>query len=228
MSLARIAARISVVEALKGKTLVGDRVLDSQIAALEADADGQIQTDEEAPFIAVYTDAATSADEQIADNWLTANGETEIIIEIGITAAMLITNPDTGEGTIPVVGIPGTDSNLEFFLDMVARQAMDALREGAGAWADVFQGLLYHVVKIERLRAASEAKGVRLAGQQIRLTVHLFDDPVKVTEDDENNDDAHDDEEAVQPFLDFLTAMEGSGSAPYVQQAAQMRAVLGL
>lgn len=218
MSLARIAIRIAAVEALKGRTLVGDRVLDSQIAALEADADGNIQIDEEAPFIAVYTDAAATADEDIADNWLTANGETELVFEIGITAAMMETDPDTGESQIAGIGIPSTDRNFEFFLDMTARQIADALRDEANAWAGIFRGLYFHVVKIERLRAASEAKGLRLAGQQIRLAVHLVDDPLKADED----------EEKTAPFVVFFEAMEASGNAQYATQAGLMRAALGL
>lgn len=218
MSLARIAIRIAAVEALKGRTLVGDRVLDSQIAALEADADGNIQSDEEAPFIAVYTDAGSTVDEDIADNWLIANGETELIFEIGITAAMMETDPDTGASTIAGIGIPSTDRNFEFFLDMTARQIGDALRDDANPWAVIFRRLHYRVVRIDRLRAASEAKGLRLAGQQIRLAVHLVDDPLK-------NDP---DQERVDPLIAFITAMEASGDAQYVTQAGFMRAALGL
>jgi hypothetical protein len=218
MSLARIAIRIAAVEALKGRTLVGSNVRDSQIAALEADADGNIQIDEEAPFIAVYTDAASTANEDIADNWLIANGETELIFEIGITAAMMETDPDTGASTIAAIGIPSTDRNFEFFLDMTARQISDALRDEDNAWAAIFRGLYYHVVRIERLRAASEAKGVRLAGQQIRLAVHVVDDPLKGDPDDEKT----------APFVAFLDAMEASGNAQYVTQSGLMRTSLGL
>lgn len=39
MSLARIALRIAAVEALKGKTLVGDNVLDSPNGALDVQAE---------------------------------------------------------------------------------------------------------------------------------------------------------------------------------------------
>lgn len=218
MSLARIAIRIAAVEALKGKTLVGDRVLDSQISALEADADGNIQIDEETPFIAVYTDAGSTINEEIADNWMTANGETELVFEIGITAAMMETDPDTGVAAIVGIGIPSTDRNLEFFLDMTARQIADALRDEGNAWASIFRSLYYHVVKIERLRAASEAKGVRLAGQQIRLAVHILDDPLKGDEDPAT----------VAPFLAFLDAMDASGNAEYVKQSEMMRTALGL
>ena len=218
MSLARIAIRIAAVEALKGKTLVGDRVLDSQIAALEADADGNIQIDEEAPFIAVYTDAGSTADEDLADNSLTANGETELIFEIGITAAMMETDPDTGESVIAGIGIPSTDRNFEFFLDMTARQISDALRDEGNAWSNIFRDLYYHVVRIDRLRAASEAKGLRLAGQQIRLALHLVDDPLT------NDGDA----EKLRPFAAFLNAMDASGNPQYVTQASLMRAALGL
>lgn len=61
MSLIRIAARMAAVRALRGRTLVGDNVLDSQIGALDVGADGELRTEEDKPFISVYTHGKTTA-----------------------------------------------------------------------------------------------------------------------------------------------------------------------
>ena len=73
MSLTMMALRIAAVQALKaGGTLVGDNVLDSQISAIDQTADGQLRSDQQRPFIAVYTDAAKSQD--LGQTGLRSNG----------------------------------------------------------------------------------------------------------------------------------------------------------
>ncbi|MBY3434825.1 hypothetical protein [Rhizobium laguerreae] len=179
MSLMRIAARIAAVQALKGKTLVGDNVLDSQIGALDVAADGTLRTDEESPFITVYTDAGKSESNRLR-SWVD-NGSTEILFEMGVTAAHIVTDPDTGESTV-YPGIPGTDSAFELMLDVVARQIGDAMSDPDNGWADVFRGLHLGNATIGRARTSSDGAGVRLAAQQIKLTVDLFPDPVSGVE----------------------------------------------
>lgn len=177
MSLTRIAARIAAVQALKGRTLVGDNVLDSQIGALEADADGSLRTDEDRPFISVYTDAAKSEGATLR-SWAD-NGATEFLFEMGVTAAHTEFNEDTGETTLLGVGIPGTDSAFEFLLDVVARQVGDALTDPENEWAEIFRSLFWDIDRIERARTSGDGGGVKLAAQEVRLTVNLFADPVK-------------------------------------------------
>lgn len=180
MSLVRIAARIAAVQALKGRTKVEDNVLDSQIGALDIAADGSVRTDEDRPFISVYTDAAKVDGEDSVLRSFSPNGMTEFLFESGITAAHIVTDPDTGESTI-YPGIPGTDANFEFHLDIVARQIGDALSDPTNEWAEIFRKLVHTFHMIERARTSSDGQGIRLAAQQIKLTAKVIADPVRGT-----------------------------------------------
>lgn len=178
MSLIRIAARIAAVQALKGKTLVGDNVLDSQIGALEVAADGSLRTDEQRPFISVYTDAAKADGDDAALRSFSINGDTEFVFEAGVTAAHVEKDQETGEDLI-YPGIPGTDAAFELHLDLVMRQIGDALSDPANTWAEIFRKLVNRFSKIDRARTSGDGNGVRLAAQQLRVTAVLRADPVR-------------------------------------------------
>lgn len=180
MSLHRIAARIAAVMALRGATLVGDNVLDSDIGALDVQADQSLRTDQEKPFISVYCDASVNKGGPSSDmlRALVPNGLTDFLFEAGVTATMTVTDPDTDESYV-VPGIPATDDAFEFMLDTVMRQISDALTDPANKWAEVFRKLCNSVVSIERNRASSDDKGVRLAAHQMKLTVDLWVDPTR-------------------------------------------------
>ncbi len=180
MSLTRIASRIAAVYALRGRTLVGDNVLDSQIGALDITADGELRTDEEKPFISVYADAAKS-EENMLRSW-TDNGATDFLFEMGVTAAHTEFNDETGETTLVGVGIPATDAAFEFLLDVVARQVGDALTDPENEWAEIFRKFLRGVDRIERARTSGDGSGIRLAAQQIKVTADLIADPVRGVE----------------------------------------------
>jgi hypothetical protein len=177
MSLIRIAARIAAVEALKGKTLVGDNVLDSEIGAIDVDSSGAMRTDEDRPFIAVYTDAANTEGATLRS--LSVNGVTDFLFETGITAAMTERNEETGETTLLGVGIPATDAAFEFQTDMVVRQIGDALTDPNNEWSDIFRALAGKFVSIKRARTSGDSSGVRLAGQQLAIRSELFNEPVQ-------------------------------------------------
>ena len=82
MSLCRVALRISAVEAIKGRTLVGGNVLDTPNGALDIQADGSLRTDEEKPFIAVYTDQGKA--EGVTGRSLVENGLCDVVFETGV------------------------------------------------------------------------------------------------------------------------------------------------
>lgn len=213
MSLARIALRTAAVEALKGQTLVGDRVLDSPNGAIDVAADGSFRTDEDRPFISVYTDVGKV--ENVTGRSLTENGLCDIVFEMAVSMAMLETNKQTGVTTMIGIAIPASDRAFEFQLDIVQRQIFDALNDPDNVWANIYRGLQGRVRKIEFAGARNTEDGQRLAGHQIRLTVELIDDPVKG--------------EALDPncaFLRLLDAMEASGDAIYLEQAQKMRSLI--
>src|SRR5690554_4739681 len=98
MSLSRIALRIAAVEAIKGRTLVGDRVLDSPNGALDVQADGALRSGEETPFVCVYTDAGKV--EKVTERQLNGNGACDIIFEMGISQAMTELDKQSGVTTL--------------------------------------------------------------------------------------------------------------------------------
>lgn len=229
MSLVRIAARIAAVRALRGKTLVGDNVLDSQIGALEVDADGALRTDEDRPFISVFTDAASAKDTETRA--FVDNGDTEILFEAGIAATQVTTDPETDE-SIVYAGIPSTDAAFEFHLDIVARQIGDALTDPDNEWAEIFRRMVRGYKKIERSRTSGDDKGVRLAALQIKVTAELFADPVRGLEMKATHPlarffaKAATEEDAVldaQCALMLAQVTGGSGTAEYDWQTALRR-----
>lgn len=181
MSLNRIAARISALQALKGKTLVGDNVVDSQIGAIDISADGDLRTSAEAPFISVYADAAFGRDDATTMRALLTNGDTEFLFEAGIATSHAVRDPQTKERVV-YTGIPDTDANFEFYLDIVARQIGDCLNDPENEWADIFREFIYSVKRVDRSRTSGDDKGVRLAAQQIKMTAELRPDPVRGAE----------------------------------------------
>ncbi|MGF9694705.1 hypothetical protein AAIH46_17935 [Rhizobium sp. 0TCS1.26] len=213
MSMMRIALRIAAVEALKGKTLVGNNVLDTPNGALDIQADGSLRTDEDKPFVSVYTDQGRA--ENIAGRSLTENGLCDIIFEMGISTAMLDIDEETEATVLVGINIPGSDRNREFFLDIVQRQIATALTDPDNAWADIYRGLHHRIMKIEYAGARNTDDGQRLAGHQMRLTVDLGDEPQTGVALDPRS-----------AFMRFLKALEASDDRSYREQAAVMRALI--
>ncbi|MGB0901193.1 hypothetical protein [Halocynthiibacter sp.] len=174
MSLALMALRIAAVEALKaGGTLVGDNVLDSQISAIDLTADGALRSDQERPFIAVYSDAAKAVD--LGSTGLRANGRVELIFNCGVSLTMGETNKATGETEI-IQGIPATDAQFEAVLDVVGCQICRTLTDSDNPWAQVFGGLCMLISK-DVVRSSNASQNVRLACGQVKLTVEAYADP---------------------------------------------------
>lgn len=209
MSLARTCARLALVEALKGKTLVGDNVRDSLIGAFDVNDDGTISSEEKKPFVAVYTEGGTVAEPMdMQARSLTANGEVVVMLEWGIATSMAETNKETGEQHI-VAGLLATDDVFEFHNDLVGRQISTTITDPENPWAEAFRALAFRIVSIERRRAANIDDGIRLAGQQLAITVALIDDPLLG-------------EPVPQPFAMFFDLAAGSDNADLVSKAVSL------
>jgi hypothetical protein len=173
--LARLAIRIATVEALKGATFVDGNVLDSQIGALDVAVDGSVRSDQEKPFLSVYTDGA-KVEDNLSLRPLHQCGQVDITVEAGITTAMVETDEDTGESQIVGIGIPATDPAMEMFLDCIDRQVANALTDPDNEWAELWRGLSSGIVKVERKRT-SDSTGTRIAAHQTVITLNLLPDP---------------------------------------------------
>lgn len=175
MSLARLALRVAAVEALRGRTMVGDNVRDSDIRAIDIEADGSLRTEEDRPFILVYTDDGRATETPLRD--LHSNGEVDLAFEFGVATPMTTTDPETGESVIAGTTVPATDAALEMVLDIIDRQLASALA-GEGKWPTIWKHLSSGVVKVVRRRAVNAEQGVRFAARQVLVTVNLRPDPV--------------------------------------------------
>lgn len=207
--LARIALRMAAIEAIRGKTLVDDNVLDSEITALDADAAGNLKTDQHRPFVMVFTEGGNS-EHAIGPRALYEAGSVELIIEIAVAATMAVRNETGDKEVIP--GIPATDANFEFQLDIIGRQIVDALNDLDNEWAEIFRCLCNRIGKVERARTSS-SEGTRIAAHQIKMQVDLIEDPLR-----------GDPLEDGTPFAEFLAKLEASGDEPTLLKAAAMRA----
>lgn len=174
--ITRLALRIAAVEALKGRTNVKSNVLDSHIGAVEVGPDGSIKTDQSGPFISVYVEGSKIEDPRPIRGFH-HHGNLDIVFEVGITAAMTETDPETDETTLIGYGIPATDAALEFHLDMTGRQIINAMSDPTNEWAEIFRSLMSGIVKIERRRAADAETAVRMAAHQHTFTVMALPDP---------------------------------------------------
>lgn len=213
--LARTALRMAAVEALRSKTLVGDNVLDSEIGALDVAADGALRTNEDKPFIAVYTEASRAEGSMLLEQRaLHRSGSIEIVFEFGVTAAMLTTDPETGESVV-VPGLPMTDRAIEFYLDCVGRQIVNALTDPSDAWAELFRALSSRITKIDRRRAmASGDTATRMAAHQLVIAVDLLSDPIYG-------------EELSGVWVRFFDKLDESTDPVIVTKAALLRSLIG-
>jgi len=175
MSLTSMALRIAAVQALKaGGTLVGSNVLDSQIAAIDHTADGKLSSDQEHPFIAVYSDAARAMD--LGSTGLRSNGQIELLFNFGVSMTMARTDKENGASVVS--GLPATDPHFEALLDMISLQIARVLVDPDNAWAQVFGGFVTSYLVKEQARSRSNVDRARQAAGQIKLTVAAFADPI--------------------------------------------------
>lgn len=212
MSLARIALRIAVVQALRGRTLVGQNVLDSRIGLIEVGDDGSAMTDQTKPFVAVYTGPGEAEGRDLRS--LTENGQTWLVFEIGVTAKMAVVDETTDVSHI-VPGIPATDDALELVLDLIVREIGNVLTDPDNVWSEIYRGLVSRVAKIEVEPLRSDG-GQRLAARSVRIAVDLACDPVM----GERSADAS----ILGPFLRELDKVPGEVAA---SQAEMIRTAVG-
>lgn len=213
MSLVKLAMRMAAVEALKGKTLVGDVVLDSEIGVIDLKPDGTLESEQEKRFIAVYTQEGKLELDAHMPRALHEGGTCELIFEIGITASMTTRDPETGDQEV-IEGIPATDAAFEFYLDVVDRQILDALTTGSSAWSEIWRGLVPRVISVHRQRTDSAGQ-VRLAGHQLKLNCEIAADPTPGHAYDPDG-----------PFGQFMSALTTSPIVGHQVRAALMTNVL--
>jgi hypothetical protein len=163
MSLINLAVRIAAVKALKGATLAGDRVFDSQIDAL----DDRI-TKDKAPAIVVYIDEDHA--KPLGKDLVNADRTVSLVIEISVASKVAI-------GDVTEVVIPYTDPGLETTINLIGYQIMKALQAGASEWSELWRLFVVGIHEVAAVRGANAEKGVRWAARQIVMKCETLSEP---------------------------------------------------
>jgi len=163
MAFTALALRLATVLALRGRTIAGDRVMDSAITPVD-----QRVADERKPALAVYTDDLSSTPE--GRDLLSGDRSLQLVIEI------VVANQVEHEGEVTII-VPETDEGLELTINLAERQVLRALQAEAATWPDIWRGLVLKIIKVESQRGAGEKGGVRFAGRQLLLTVQPLAEP---------------------------------------------------
>lgn len=170
MSLVRTAARLIIVEALKGATMAGSRVFDSLITDLTPD---QFINGDEAPTAIVTTDK-DEGDALSAQNGGPPFGrEMEVSIEFAMTQR--IRSGSEAEAII----YPDTDARLEAALDTFEFQIMRHLQYADNDLCELFRQH-FRITKYDCHRQIFDDSGAKVACRILTLLVYSGDDRVRI------------------------------------------------
>jgi len=176
MTVAREALRLATVQALRGATLVGDRVRDSAHGPVE-DWAGEAPTEKPFPEVIVYTDDSSFVPSNLGPRDLLSGGTVDLVIEIVMTQKMeVIIQGGDGE-TAWEWGVPHLDAAMEFTIAYIERQIALALHNPTNRWAEVWGKFALSISERKSRRGTWMRDGVRAAGRQIILSVEVPRDP---------------------------------------------------
>lgn len=173
MSLVALAMRLTLTQALAGKTLADEAVYDSNVV----DLDRLIEKDKTRLLITVATDEQEGTFDGLAYD--IANRKIDLVIEIaaaqGVRVEIEAQGDDPPEEAV-MAEIKASDASLEMTVDLIARQVMATIQGGDG-WADLFRVFADKPVKFTSKRGAGWEKGPRFAARQIVITYDPLHEP---------------------------------------------------
>lgn len=168
MSLIRLLARITAVEALRNKTVAEDRVFDSAVTPID-----QRMTEEKRPFLTVTTD--DHASDISGKNLLHSEASADIVFEIAVGSKVKVA-VEPGVDAAEYIDIPHTDPATELMLDVFEDQVLMALLSSE-QWAEYFRKLMPSFTNFASRRGAQAENGLRFAARQIVLSGELLGRP---------------------------------------------------
>lgn len=174
MSLVALAMRLTLCQALSGKTLAGEAVYDSNVV----DLDKLIEKDQTKLVITIATDEQEGTLDGFAYDL--SDRRLDLVIEIaaaqGIRVEIEAQGDDPPEEAV-MAEIKPSDAGLEMTVDLIARQVM-ATMQGGDSWAaDLFRTVALKPVKFTSKRGAGWEKGPRFAARQIVITYEPLAEP---------------------------------------------------
>lgn len=173
MSLVALAMRLTLCEALDGKTLAGSAVRDSNVTEL----DEMLKEGETRSIITVATDEQEGTFDGLAYD--IANRKLDLVIEIAVKKGVRVQiqeAKDSPPQEAVVADVAGTDGGLEMSVDLIARQIM-AIMQAGDAWSDLFRRFAGKPLKFTSKRGAGWEKGFRFAARQIVVTFDPLHEP---------------------------------------------------
>ncbi|SNY94064.1 hypothetical protein SAMN04515647_4388 [Cohaesibacter sp. ES.047] len=228
MSLMLLAVSTCLVKALKGHTLAGERVLESDPTALRFTEDGRFKTDQTGPFISIFahTSKASGLGQQPA---LLANGDVEIELLTGVTATMTSVADDDGHRKFDFIDLAPSSTNMDRTLNLMHRQIVDVLLADT-FWAERFRQFAV-VTVVDRAGVVSSEDGQRLAARQMKIKVNVLDEPLAEEIDAYHQwvdlgDEAASLPDGVTPFASFLWGLKTSEDASDCAMADEIAAML--
>ncbi len=155
------------VAALKSSnTWAEDRVYDSDntplVAALQANT---------MPYVTIYTDEDPRVNLGNKELFF-AERNLSLVAEIGVASATQAT--DTRGATLR---IPATDEGMEFSVDILESQVINALfGEVYNPWSAFIGDMVLKLVRVSSLRGGSAERGVRWAARQVVFVLDVIGD----------------------------------------------------
>lgn len=206
MSIVRQLLTISAVQAMRGQTLAGPCVFDSQISVLSDALD-----DARRPVIIVSIEGSEQPDHGIAQSLLGRTANFKLLVQAAVFELQKMAEADGGEPEELEYVLGETDAAFEATLNLMDRQWRGVLSQPRNAWAEIFRGLVQRVGTINDIRATDPKTGRRHALRLTQVEIEAIADPVP----------GEDLPPAIEAGLAALEAM-----ADYAETAAAWRSVL--
>lgn len=174
MSLLRAVTRACTVGALRQRTFAGAAVYDSDNTPFAQAVSGQAK----APYITVYTDTDDRMPSQpdVSMGREINNGDARmlsLVLEMAIAGAVV----DTNGGTRLVFA--QTDQALEFALDCMEAQVLNALWQGpTNAYGQILRQIVQRIRRMPSRRGGQSQAGIRFAARRTTFVCSTIDDIV--------------------------------------------------
>jgi len=205
MSIVRQLIQLSIVEALRGRTIAGNAVFDSRMDTLPDLLDDQYQ-----PVIIVSVEASDRRNmSQGMASLLGGSAVLTVLIQTAVATGRAIKGPD---GTVIRAAIGETDAAFESALNLLDHEWRKILHHFDNEWAEVFRDLVNGIQDIKDTRGADPDTKRKHAARFVQLDLSVLPEP-------EPGDDLP---EVIARGLDLMSADE-----EYAPLAEEWRTLLG-
>lgn len=173
MSLVRQLIQISMVEALRDRTLAGENVLDSNIAAI-----GTLDFVGDQPVIACSVEESDQ-NEKFGRGFFGRPAEVKLYVQtaVAVKGSYLVVTGEGEQREEELVEIGSTDAAREASLNILDRQWKSALIDPANSWGDRFLQLVPQIGRIMDTRITDPEGGRKYAARVYEISGTAIADP---------------------------------------------------